>query len=298
MLRPLLITLAALLACSGSAQLWCPAGATWNFSLVLLAGEGNIIRTYEGDTIIEGWNAQKIRERGWSFSYWGPPDTNELDAVQFTSVQDSILFLRTHFSGVPTWDTLLRFDAVIGDRWFPAGQDSMCMNGIEGMLEVLDTGTVLIGTMLLRTWTLSYINAFGDPIWGSWQVTERLGHPYGLSILPGSCIIVEYGETLNCYQDSAISYNISWPYDCGSGVGIEEEQAAYVISVHPTPGHDRFMLELPPGRHMLLVTDLAGRAVHTSPVEAGMPVDASRWPAGTYVLRLPELGRSLRWVKE
>lgn len=297
MLRPLLIALAVLLTCSGSAQFWCPPGATWNFTIQALATDGHVIRTYEGDTMVGGWTAQKIRERGQQIFYV-PSDTVQINALQFTSVQDSTIYIWTHAAGVPMWDTLFRFDAVIGDRWFPAGYDSVCMNGPEGMLEVLDTGSIMIDTMLLRTWTLSYIDASGDPVWGSWEVTERLGHPYGLSILPGSCIILEYGETLNCYQDSAISYNISWPYDCGSGVGFEEERAAFPTSVHPTPGHDRFILELPPGRHALVVTDLSGRTVHAGPVETGMPVDASSWPAGTYVLRLPELERSLRWLKE
>lgn len=278
------------------AQPWCPPGATWHVSTASLASSGYVQYTYDGDTLVGGRMAQRITGTGYTIDYTVmPPDTFPVNGDRFTAVDNDVVFLWTSMSGTLEWDTLYWYGAVPGDKWFPAGTDNACGPPLAiNMFQVVDTSTVMVGGYPLRQ-----LNVMGGPSLTPYPILERLGAPGAVFMEFPLCIVWEYGELLRCYSDQDLSYvDPNWNYSCDSGVGIDEEQAVYAISVHPTPGHDRFTLELPPGRHTLLVTDLAGRTVHTGPVETGMPVDASRWPAGTYVLRLSELGRSLRWVKE
>ncbi|MCB0778945.1 MAG: T9SS type A sorting domain-containing protein [Flavobacteriales bacterium] len=291
-LRPVLFALAALLTSSGSAQFWCPPGATWHVSSGGLGGSGYTQYSYTGDTLFEGRISQQITATGYFTDYIvNPPMTSSVHDVRYTSLENDVVFLWTNMSGTMAWDTLYWFSAVPGDQWFPAGADNVCgPEPMDYMFLVTDTATVMIDGMPLRQLTV-------EP--GAIQLTERMGSARLVFDEFPFCVVAEYGELIRCYSDQDISYqNPDWNDACDSGVGIDEERVVYTISVHPTPGHDRFTLEMPPGRHTLHVTDLAGRTVHTGPVETGIPVDASHWPAGTYVLRLPALGRWLRWVKE
>ncbi|HOP45099.1 MAG TPA: hypothetical protein PLA11_16370 [Flavobacteriales bacterium] len=280
----------------GRSQVWCPPGATWHVSTSGLAGAGYSQYAYAGDTLVGGRMAQRITETGYFIDYISfPPDTIPVNSERFTAVDDGVVYLWTSMSGTLEWDTLYWYSAVPGDKWFPAGSDSACGQPLGiNMFQVVDTSTVLVDGFPLRQ-----LNVMAGPSLTPFPITERLGGPGAVLFEFPLCIVWEYGELLRCYSDQDLSYmDPNWNFGCASGVGIVEERSETSISVHPTPGHDRFMLELPPGRHTLLVTDLSGRTVHTGPVETGIPVHASRWPVGTYVLRLPELGRSLRWVKE
>ena len=78
----------------------------------------------------------------------------------------------------------------------------------------------------------------------------------------------------------------------------------YDVARHATP-HLVASAKEGRGASMLNVSSVAGLRPYpgllgycVSKAGVDMPVDASHWPAGTYVLRLPEQGRSLRWVKE
>jgi hypothetical protein len=114
-LLPLVLITA--LAC---AQSWCPPGANWNYEISGYFIGGNVVHTYEGDTVLDGYVAQRIKRRGVLLNYqWGdPPLQQPIDDWRYTAMVDSTLLVRLH-SAPYTWDTLFHFDAVIGDRWWP-----------------------------------------------------------------------------------------------------------------------------------------------------------------------------------
>jgi hypothetical protein len=280
-----------------SAQSWCPPGATWNFQLLAWATDGYVVRTYVGDTVIQGWTAQRIHEQGEQIIYFPNSDTIQINNTAMTAVQDSVLYTRVLWNGVPAWDTLCRFDAVIGDRWFPPGADSVCMNGLEGMLEVVDTSALVVDGVTLRRWGLSYLDAVGQPIWGTLWVTERLGYEGGFGILPGGCIIIEGGEVLRCYADGQIQYNEPfWPYDCTSVTGVEERHLG-IVRPAPNPGTDHFTFDLPPGPHMVEVFDVTGRNLLTQRAGGGqVTIGTQLLPSGTYLVRV-DGAQPMRWLK-
>ena len=70
------------------------------------------------------------------------------------------------------------------------------------------------------------------------------------------------------------------------------------ILLLPNPGTASFSLSLPAGLHPITVMDVTGRLMHSGPAWSGATIDTYDWPRGTYLVRLPELGECLRWVKE
>jgi hypothetical protein len=298
-MRATLLT-CALLPLLGAAQNWCPPGATWNFAIQAWMTDGHIVRTYTGDTLVDGWVAHRIHQEGEQISYWNN-DTVTIDNVVLTSLQDSVLYTRVLWNGQPAWDTLYRFDAVIGDRWFPPGADSVCLNGTDGMVEVLDTSTVNIDGVPLRQWTISYIDATGQPVWGSFTVSERLGSLGGFTLMPGSCIIVEYGERLRCYSDYQLDYREpGWTYSCTSVTNVRELGTTNG-QVFPNPGTTHFTLELPPGPYTITLFDATGRMVLQQRTTDARPVIATEaLPAGLYRISVrDERGgvMSATWIK-
>ena len=264
MARSLLSALSFLLILSVQSQMWCPPGAQWNYSIQAFATSGTIVRTYMGDSLFQGLDAQRIHESGFFIQAWGAMDTVPINNDRFTSVQDSTLLLWTNTTGTWEWDTLHRFDAVIGDRWYPPGADSVCDQGYMGMLIVTGTGSTIIDGVTLKTWDLSYCDELGQP-WGTTiEVTERLGSMDGLEIVPGGCIIFEYHETLECYTDSTISYpDTGWPNGCATITGITERREVFYALAYPDPGTDQFMLALSKSVQdaSLLLVDATGREV-------------------------------------
>ncbi|MCB0793746.1 MAG: T9SS type A sorting domain-containing protein [Flavobacteriales bacterium] len=292
MLRPFLSLIALSTSISSFGQAWCPPGATWHVSTGGLAGSGYTEYTYTGDTLFEGRTSQKITATGYFTDYIiNPPTTIPVNDVRYTSLENDVVFLWTNMSGTWAWDTLYWFGAVPGDKWFPAGADSVCgPEPMDYMFLVTDTTTILIDGVPLRQLTV-------EP--GTFQLTERLGSPRQVFDEFPFCLIVEYGELIRCYSDQDINYqNPNWNDACDVGVGIEGRSGSLAPAVHPTPGHDRFTIQVPTGIQQLHVFDLTGRSIFAGPVVNGIPVDASSWPPGSYLLCLPEMGTTFRWVKE
>ncbi|MEO8068565.1 MAG: T9SS type A sorting domain-containing protein [Flavobacteriales bacterium] len=305
MARSLLSALSFLLILSVRSQMWCPPGAQWNYSIQAFASSGSVVRTYMGDTLFQGLNAQRIHESGCYIAAWGTMDTVTINNDRFTSVQDSTLLLWTNTTGTWEWDTLHRFDAVIGDRWYPPGADSVCDQGYLGMLIVTGTGSMTVDGLTLRTWDIAYCDELGQPGWVGIHMIERLGSMGGLEIFPGGCIIFEYGETLECYTDAQVGYNDqNWPYGCASMVGIAEERGSPAVVVFPNPGSDHFTCTLPEKRAATLqLVDATGRKVMNLRMDQGtLDVNTTVLARGLFSYRIMDTDGTIvaagTWVKE
>ena len=303
LMRQYLLTFSIGISITAVAQSWCPPGATWTHQILALAIEGHVTRTFVGDTIFQGLSAQQIHETGQLISYFPQTDTTVLDGSIFTSLQGDLLLIWTYMGPTPAWDTLHRFDALPGDRWFPPGADQVCNNGIEGMLSVMDTGHVMIDGLVLRTWDLAYLDATGEEAWSAGQFIERIGYNGSFIPLPGGCIIVEYGEGLNCYSDDDISYIApNGPEVCHLTTSTREILPIQGFDLHPNPGTDHFTMQLPPDDHHLEIFDQLGRSViQLDGISDRAVIGTISLPPGIYTVRITDQkGRSLqqRWVKQ
>jgi len=282
-------------ACVGAmqvqAQSWCPPGARWTHdysdSLTGYYGVSRII--YEGDMTFQGQQVQRLRvsrvlapsgTTNFSVFYeYGPWLTRHEDGVVYSWSNDEQEF-----------DTLMWFNAAPGQFWsWPSIGDHP-----TARITVLDTTSIEMEGHVLRQLVVETGHSEGLP---PDTLRERIGFSM-LYLKPDTWFITDPPSTgLLCYNDDQLMFAGPGVTDCGYTLGVADQQVE-AVTVMPNPGTDHFTVTLPPGAHAVDVYDITGRSIQYTAVMADIPVDASAWLPGTYLLRLPELGRSFRWVKQ
>lgn len=283
--------LLGLLTCTGGlrAQTWLAQDAVWHYGV--LPSGGYETWEYVGDTAIDGWNAQKLI---------GTPS-----GVLFTSLQDSIVYTWADQAGTWAWDTLYRFNAVPGDRWWPINAETICP-APWGMLEVQDTSITVIGDIPLRTWTMAYLGEDGEPDGGpGFDVYDRIGSTIGLVPLPGGCIVVESSKALRCYADVDIPlYETGISPSCTFAVGVKGSNAGSTISLFPNPGTNNVTLKLEDGTRLqeIRVRDALGRTcLQNSHHTSSLKLDTRSLVPGFYSIEVQTSNGGLsvhHWIKE
>ncbi len=282
------LTFFALLVLGGQsvlAQNWCPPGATWNYDLMSFMIEGCETRTYAGDTILDGRNAQRILVNTVLMNYMsGSLDTT--NTVLYTAQEDGLVLAWGTGSG-ESWDTLYWCSAEPGDRWYPPGADGQCAGQHPlGMLQVVDTGHVVINDQRLRFLDMAYVGEFGQQV-DPFTITERLGAPW-MVIPPGGCIVSEAGSTIRTYMDDDMSYDSGAPSTCEDLIDqVGQVQAGPAFAVYPNPAGEwvRFPSDAVHVAHVS-VLDVHGRIMHTSAVNGNGRLDIRVLAPGYYMLKL------------
>jgi hypothetical protein len=282
-MRPLSALTSCLIGLSLTAQLWSPPGAIWNYSIQTAFTDGCQTRVLVGDTVIDGRSAQQFHVTGHVLDHIAGTIT-ETDTYFHTSVEDSIVFAWTSLSGQWEWDTLYRFNAVPGDRWWPIGADESTCGATWGMLQVVDTGVVMIGAQSLRSVTVAYLDQFGVPE-NNLTFIERLGSPL-MVIPPGGCIVSDFVATLRTYQDNTFPlFDTGEPSPCDLFLGMDTRpQRSAGPVLYPNPGHDQLWIGNleDVGHATLRLHDITGRIVMEQPLQGDRGVDVSHLPSGAY----------------
>jgi hypothetical protein len=295
LLLPLVLITA--LAC---AQSWCPPGAEWYLSTGGYMFSGYLHRTYTGDTLIGGRPAQRLVDEGYIIdSFSGQSVYHERSAVHYTSVEDGLLLILRN----NVWDTLVLFNGVPGDRWYPPGYTWSCNDEHpSGMYQVVDTATLWVNGIALRSGTLDGVQADDSLIGGPLlPYYERIGLLGGL-ILDPWCMFDGGYEAVRCYSDNEISYQApDWTEACDFGLHVDRYGKEYLMPF-PNPGTDHINLTLPPGSHTITLFDATGRMVlvHRTTAERPM-ISTEHLPSGLYrILVRDERGAVMgaTWVKE
>lgn len=292
--------LVGLLLCTSGlrAQTWLAQDAVWHYGID--PNGGYETRAYVEDTLIEGWTAQKLAGMSIVFDVvnltW---DT--IQNVEFTSLQDSIVYLWAQQSGTWAWDTLYLFNGIPGDRWWPIHGENC--PAPWGMLEVQDTSTTVIEGIPLRTWCVAYLDEDGDPMDpGCFEVYERIGSIRGLIPPPSGCFPIEAVHALWCYADVDIPlYETGVSPTCTFPIGIDEHGGHARLSIFPNPGSD--VLHIDAGtavRTDVHLFDGMGRLVATTTSASGQAqLDTHAMPSGTYVIKVttPLGSHTSKWTK-
>jgi hypothetical protein len=274
-----------------AAQTWCPPGATWYYtdSSLVSGNAGYRVLEYVQDTTIDGQVAQQLSNT-WYRLIAGILDP--LISFKLHTYQDgSVVYCRTEIN--QDWDTLYWFNAGIGDHWhFAQFSDTDPCN----RLIIVDTGTVTMAGMALHF--LDYeMDSAGVTI--SHRITERLGDSNSYWPQPMCGNFNEVKRGLRCYSDNDLGMiSTGIVPACDYTTSIAESLDVPVLSVYPLPGRDHVTVVLPPGVHRIEVIGTGGRLIHAALVISGAQLDTSAWPVGSYVMRFPDLGRNMTWVKE
>ncbi len=214
----------------------------------------------------------------------GSPDT--VNSVLYTAYEDGLVYA-WGIGSSEAWDTLYWFTAHPGDRWYPPGTDAICPDQHPlGMLQVVDTGHVMINDQWLRFLDMAYVGEFGQQL-DPFTITERLGAPW-MVIPPGGCIVSEAGSTIRTYTDDAMSYDSGDPNTCEGLIDqVGQVQAGPAFAVYPNPAGEwvRFTSDALRVAHVS-VLDVHGRIVRTSAVSGNGHVDVGALAPGYYMLKL------------
>lgn len=289
------------------AQSWCPPGAQWNYEDMSIGFFGHYHRAYLGDTVFLGHQAQRIRTTGMRVDILNQ-DTVWLNEILYTSVQDSILMVPAWSPNGLAWDTLLRFNAVPGDRWFLPNHGLYCAGAIgnTGILEVNDTSTIIIDGVPIRRWRYGVDLGNPGPIFGGEWYYERIGFMYGMVPFPFCGWSIDVGENFRCYWDDQVTYvhpqspgGAAWCDVALNAGGTERDD---VVVIFPNPGSERLTLTLPDQLHSIGIFDGFGRAVAAyTNLSSTTTIDVLHLRSGSYFIRIeaPDGLRTIkRWVKE
>ena len=263
------------------AQSWCPPGAQWIYDV----GSPWITAleqfTYSGDTIVDGYPAQRI-DRVYQ-------QTSPMNVVAswnpfFTRTNGDVVW---EWNGTE-WDTLYWFSAVPGDHWQPFWPNMADCPDHAWL--VLDTSTTVVSGIPLRTLLLELtelgVSTGQQPL----TIRERFGGGGGFGFpgnAPSSCGgVYECYCTFGCYQDQDIvpvggpcALSLSAPTLMGRDQGLQ---------VFPNPVSDVVTIVLPDRTPMprVEVLGMDGRLVMTLHPDNG----TSTFPltglnAGLYLIR-------------
>jgi len=293
-MKAMLLSLAlGLFVAKANGQTWCPPGAEWTYEYadVSFGGGFGITRVvYEGDSMVGGFMAQKLRETN-VIAPWGSnaytPTTNPTPML--TRFADGVVYLWNVWPS--EYDTLMWFNAAPGQFWASPGLEDWP----DFRITVLDTSTVTIGGVPLRELTVQ---------WGSWDwmppdtLRERIG--FSLNYLNGGSWFLtdQPWVGLRCYRDNELAINTSVGTDCGYTLSIQNTSTNGTARVFPNPGIEQFTLNNLPSLDPIMLVDATGRVVLrqaiTSPIAT---VDASALAPGIYTIR--QAGTSaVRWMKK
>lgn len=296
------------------AQQWWAPGACWVYEQLHLSPYLDIYM-YTGDTMIDGLLAQQCTRRICYLNYvsGGGVDTSCVSDIwgfrDWVSLQGDVVYYKHNVAGGSPWDTLY-YLGVPGDRWWPPTTQPMTC-GYFGMLEIQDTGHVVIGGENLRTWSLAYLDSAGVSTWGNGQpfgsdtlaIIERIGG------LPRK--FPHYGY--DCYgpMDPSffrLQHYSDWQITTGSGVTCDialragSRSLGTALSLNPNLGSSFQLTGLHGRTAQLRILDMQGRSVRDGIVLSEQTyVEATGLPSGTYIVevRLLDWARQfLRWVKE
>lgn len=290
------------LACH--AQSWCPPGARWvyNSSDPTLGASYNSF-TYAGDTVVDGFTAQRIVQYGVITQIWGSDTligTSGPDIL--TRTEPGIVFW--WLANLQEWDTLYWFGAAVGDRWSPGWQQGtqvwpgVCDEGTY--LTVLGTGSTEVDGVALGTLAMGVMHEGG--VVDMFTIVERMGNTTGYFIpRPTTCFVDECLCSFMCYQDDQLLSPSGGP--CEIPLGVPENKKVGSPFVVPNPGNGLFQISWPGHREFELeVRDGLGRIVHRERfVEGGGNVELPHVKAGVYNLLVtaPDGTRaSAKWIKQ
>lgn len=262
---------------------------------------------YTGDTVIDGMQVQERTTRtcllNWASG--GGLDTNCLSDIwstrEYVYQLGDIVFSKVEgFS--PGWDTLY-YLGTPGNRWWPAHYPYPLDCGTFGMLEIQDTGHVVIDGVNLQTWDLAYLDSAGTSTWGNQQflgadtlaIIERIG-----GLFPSyTCEPVDQPAfRLRHYSD--------WQMTTGGGLACDivlptSETARQLPTLVPNPGVNQFLIGGMIDAALVEVRDVLGRVIYSEKRRPNAWIDSSGWPPGTYFVIVGEANerrKTLRWVRQ
>lgn len=304
MTKILAVAMLIITSACASAQTFCASGACWTYRAELGLGAYRLYHyQHVGDTLLNGIAHQRIDSRTRDYYPWGTndwPDFTELIRMEGAAVISDHSNMTWNTNG--EWDTI-QYYGNIGDHWWPANADEGCPP--QGMLQIMDTGSVVIDGVSLRTWQMAYLDINGVPIMvaaplAPFTLTERIGMA---PRMPHThmCGITETTDIeLIAYSDADITFPPGSV--CGLPMSTDANKPMVAAALYPNPSSERFWVIGLSTSTSVEVHDPLGRLVHSrSNLSMNTPIETASWESGTYFITVAQADGArdlLRWVKQ
>ena len=107
----------SLLSCNcGSAQAWCPQGATWHHDWVTISPvTGYVKMEYTGDTTILTISCKKLQKTLYGYDYSSQQFFSQSIGNEFTYEAGNVIYI--YDTADVDFDTLVNLNAQIGNSW-------------------------------------------------------------------------------------------------------------------------------------------------------------------------------------
>ena len=267
------------------AQIWCPPGAVWEYNFMGGPSIGCEIRTYVGDTLIDGFVCQRIEVTDIIYDFIDE-DIDTIVNVLHTREANGVVFEQLMFGAEWQWDTLYWFAAPVGARWYPPGVGDGC-DGSAGMVEVLSMEEQVINGLSLEVRTLGQLGVDGEVMFEGPEMIERIGTP--LMSIPHTCVFGNgFGSTLSYSDDLWAGYESEEPSNCDSfnSIQVSARQQDRLVLFDEGDGRLRLVWSAHvPGS--VIIYDRQGRVVHSEATLINTPVvNVAHMASGLYTLEV------------
>lgn len=278
-----------------SAQVWIDTGATWYYSINVPPFNGIKKFEYVQDVTQGGELCQEITSETtlWGTDQWGQPYifSTTTHPSNYTYANGDTIFYWSESSN--QFYTLYDFGASIGDQWQIGGVDpwggtEYCHD--DSFLEVIDTGSINVNSMTLRTITLRPTDSSSLGLWGTFA--ERIGflgngsYDYG-GLFPyiKGCDdnqVYEYpGMWLNCFEDESFPLYNPGIQSCQYYLNIDETYNSRDFSVFPNPANHQISINS--NEHgTVRILDFQGKVVLEHVICSINKIDISEIEPGMY----------------
>lgn len=273
---------------------------------------GDMDLSYIADATVLGIPCKKLE--AIYTGAWGPasPILTQTFATYYTYQSNNVLFLYNSTNAV--FDTIVNFNANIGDTWLRPGE-SQQPGGCNSRraFTVTDTGHVIVNGFNLRTVKTVYTNTVnygqGTVTTGHTDLfTERFlfsGSAYErlFFLFPTYCEVdfmipeLPY-TTFRCYEDDGFPLYNPTNNGCKEFWTSASEPGHHAMrfTAYPNPANDVLTITLPAsGIYEAQLSDLPGNSwpLGTAAGDRFEPCDISRFEPGIYFIRLYENGRQV-----
>lgn len=287
-MKNLMTLIFCVLLTNGFGQVWIDSDANWTFDYFNVGETGTWRWEYTHDTIIQGHQSQVINATKYRYYNPGISIINYGNTYTYHS-NDSVFYLNND-----EFFLLYDFGAQIGDSWIVAIDTIFNACQDTAIVQVVDTGSIIINGNVYRTITLETIsesiyalNGLCVEKFGILPTTyenSNFGFLPGYQYCEGGPIIDYDLLTFRCYEDSSFPTYNPTNKNCDT-LTSTSELVIENFKIYPNPSHTSLQIDSPNSIiSNIEILDMNCRMLDKQ--EYKDKVDISKLENGIYIIKI------------
>ncbi|MBG0781861.1 MAG: T9SS type A sorting domain-containing protein [Bacteroidales bacterium] len=287
-MKTLMTLICCVLLTNGFGQVWIDSHAKWTFDYFNVAETGTWRWEYTHDTIIQSHLSQVINATKYRYGGSGTSSINYGNTYTYHS-NDSVFYLKDN-----KFFLLYDFGANIGDTWIIAIDTIFNACQDTAIVQVVDTGNLIINGNFYRTIRLETISesiyALNGLCVEKFGIVPTTYENSNFGFLPGYQYceegpIIDYDLlTFRCYEDSSFPTFNPTNMDCDT-LTSTSELVIEKFNVYPNPAKSKLYIKSPKNSvSNVEIIDMNGRLIVSQQCKNN--VDISKLKNGIYIVRI------------